>query len=166
MRGIKKSVGALSVILTAGVFTLEAVNAQEVVRVAVNDKQNAGSASLRLESIPGKADGLKSKGNTVIASDPGMKKMISQAQEMLVERLRIKTANIEVVEAQYVTWRDSSIGCPKAGSQYLQAITNGVRIRLRAENRLHNYHSGGNRPLFYCAKPSKNNPLPYEYGEI
>ena len=75
------------------------------------------------------------------------------------------TEDIDIVDAAYVTWRDSSIGCPRPGMQYMQVLTNGSRILLRANAVLYYYHSGGSRAPFLCAKPSPNEPLPYAPGE-
>ena len=96
---------------------------------------------------------------------PGLQRLVDIAKTDLSTNLRIDAGDIETVEAAYVTWRDSSIGCPVAGMQYMQVLTNGARIVLRANGILYHYHSGGNRAPFFCARPSPEGPLPYAPGE-
>jgi len=96
---------------------------------------------------------------------PGLQRLVDLAAEDLAATLNVDVKGIEVVEAQFVTWRDSSAGCPKLGMQYLQVLTNGARIVLRVDGTKYHYHSGGSRPPFYCAKPSSIEPLPYGQGE-
>jgi len=96
---------------------------------------------------------------------PGLQRLAAIAKSDLSTKLGIDAEDIDIVEAAYVTWRDSSIGCPRPGMQYMQVLTNGSRILLRANAVLYHYHSGGSRAPFLCAKPSPNEPLPYAPGE-
>ena len=96
---------------------------------------------------------------------PGLQRLADLAVTDLATNLNVDEEIIEVVEAQFVTWRDSSAGCPRPGMQYMQVLTNGSRIVLRVDGTIYHYHSGGNRPPFYCAKPSSIEPLPYSHGE-
>jgi hypothetical protein len=82
--------------------------------------------------------------------DPGLQKIIAQAQADLAQRLAIPVDQVEFVEAQSVTWPDNSLGCPQPGMAYLQVQVDGLLIRLRATDRLYEYHGGGNRPPFLC----------------
>ena len=52
-----------------------------------------------------------------------------------------------------VTWRDGSLGCPKPGMMYTQALVEGALIVLRLEGREYSYHSGAGKPPFYCENP-------------
>ena len=100
-----------------------------------------------------------------IVIGPGLQRLVDLAIPDLATKLKVDESTIELVEAQYVTWRDGSAGCPKPGMQYMQVLTNGARIVLRADGTIYHYHSGGNRPPSYCAKPSSIEPLPYSPGE-
>jgi len=123
---------------------------------------------LSLDSVPKKQGDLpvKNTSDNGISSDPGMEKMITQAKQDLVSKFKASLKEIEVIQASYVTWRDSSIGCPEAGMNYLQVLKNGAQIILRVGKKTYHYHSGGNRPLFHCQSPSKIKPMPYEFGEM
>jgi hypothetical protein len=95
----------------------------------------------------------------------GMQRLVDLAVSDLATKLKVDEHTIEIVEAQIVTWRDSSAGCPQPGMQYLQVLTNGSRIVLRVDEMTYHYHSGGSRAPAHCAKPSKTEPLPYSHGE-
>jgi hypothetical protein len=96
---------------------------------------------------------------------PGLQRLADIARSDLGAKLDVDAEDIDIVEAAYVTWRDSSIGCPRPETQYMQVLTNGARLVLRANGVLYHYHSGGNRAPFLCAKPSPKGPLPYAPGE-
>ena len=83
-------------------------------------------------------------------SSPGLQKLVMQAIEDLAQRLSIEADQIDLVEAEAVVWPDGSLGCPEPGVAYTQVQQEGMRIRLRAGKRIHSYHSGGGRPLFFC----------------
>ena len=96
---------------------------------------------------------------------PGLQRLVDLAIKDLTAKQGIDAAKVELVQAEYVTWRDSSLGCPRPGDQYMQVLTNGSRILLRADKRVYYYHSGKNRLPFKCEKPSPLKPLPYAPGE-
>ena len=118
---------------------------------------------LTLESVPSVASDLSS--TPAISVGTGMQRLVDIATADLAAKLGIEKTDIQVAEAGYVTWRDSSIGCPQPDMQYLQVITNGSRIVLKASGAVYNYHSGGSVPPSYCPKPATQKPLPYEHGE-
>lgn len=92
--------------------------------------------------------------------DPLVAKLVVQARTDLAERLEIGEDAVEVVSAARVTWRDSSLGCPKPDTMYMQMLQPGVRIELEAEGKLFPYHSNLQGPPFYCETPSSTPPLP------
>jgi hypothetical protein len=81
----------------------------------------------------------------VIAGD-----MVQTAIDDLVERTGADRNAIEVVSVEEVDWPDGSIGCPRPGMVYTQAIVNGSKIVLRYDGMTHHYHQGGSRAVFYC----------------
>ncbi len=72
----------------------------------------------------------------------------------LAERLGVATEGVAVVQVSEVTWPNSSLGCPRAGMQYTQALVNGQLVVLAVDGRTYEYHSGPGRPLFYCVSPT------------
>ena len=80
------------------------------------------------------------------------------ARRDLAKRLSLPLDGINVVEFREVAWRDGSIGCPRPGMLYKQVLVNGSLIVLEAKGVRYEYHSGGGRDAFYCAKPEP--PMP------
>ena len=79
-----------------------------------------------------------------------MQELVRQAKADLARRLSTSVDQIELTEAKQVDWTDSSMGCPEPGGQYLQVLQVGEFIRLHADGRVYEYHSGKNRPPFLC----------------
>jgi hypothetical protein len=84
--------------------------------------------------------------------DPVLLKLVTQAREDLAGRLGMAGNQIEVVEVPQVTWPDAGLGCPQPGMAYAQVQVDGLLIRLKAADRVYEYHSGGARPPFLCEK--------------
>ena len=108
--------------------------------------------------------GEKASGGQITIG-PGLRRLVDLATKDLIAKEGIDATEIEVLQAAYVSWPDSSMGCPQPGYEYLQVITNGSRIVLKADKQVYYYHSGGNKPPFRCVKPSPLKPLPYGPGE-
>ncbi len=73
---------------------------------------------------------------------------------------------IEVVSHDDVTWPNGGLGCPDPNMSYTQALVNGERIVLRAEGVDYEYHSGKNRPAFYCPPNRVTPPATGSYGDV
>ena len=86
-----------------------------------------------------------------IATDlpPKVQDLVEQARNDLSERLDIAVDDISLRSVEPVEWRDSSLGCPKPGMNYLQVITPGYRIRLEAGGQLYEYHTDEKNAI-YC----------------
>jgi hypothetical protein len=80
-------------------------------------------------------------------------RMAGLARAALAKELALAEADIAVVAAEETEWRDSSLGCPKPGVNYLQVITPGYKITLEAQGKRYEYHSDTNRRVVRCDKP-------------
>ena len=60
--------------------------------------------------------------------------LIIAAKQDLAHRLAMKVDDIELVDALETVWPDSSAGCPRPRVAYLQVLTEGARVTLRAGN--------------------------------
>jgi len=67
----------------------------------------------------------------------------------LAADLGIAKDAIAVVSVTEVDWRNSSLGCPKPGMAYLDVITSGHKVTLRANGKLYYVHEADNR-AFVC----------------
>ncbi|NJN16769.1 MAG: hypothetical protein HC822_11105 [Oscillochloris sp.] len=101
--------------------------------------------------------------NTSPNVNPALAPLVDQARADLAARLSIAADQIETIEAQAVIWPDGSIGCPEPGVNYMQVLTEGAFISLRASGTIYNYHSGRGREPFYCAS-SGGAPTPMNGG--
>ena len=79
---------------------------------------------------------------------------VTEAKQDLAKRLSVNPDQIELVSFTPVTWPDGSMGCPEPGMMYTQVLVEGYRIQLRSGGRVYEYHGGGTRAPFLCAKPS------------
>ncbi len=71
------------------------------------------------------------------------------AVDTLAADLGIAREEIEVDTVRAIEWRDSSIGCPKPGMAYLDVVTPGHRVTLRAGGQIHVVHEARNK-AFVC----------------
>lgn len=79
------------------------------------------------------------------SSDP-----VEQAKADLANRLGVDPAQVTLVSSTEVTWPDGSLGCPKPGMHYTQALVPGAKIVLEANGTRYNYHSGERQAPFLC----------------
>lgn len=75
------------------------------------------------------------------------------ARAALAQELAVAATNITVVAVEATEWRDSSLGCPKPGMNYLQVITPGYKITLAAQGQRYEYHSDTNKRVVRCGTP-------------
>jgi hypothetical protein len=76
-----------------------------------------------------------------------------RAVELVSEYSGIAPENLTVVSMEEVQWRDSSLGCPKPGSMYMQVITPGTRIIVAGEGQTFSVHGRSLENLFVCDRP-------------
>lgn len=88
--------------------------------------------------------------NTPSPLEPGLQTLIDKIKEDLAGRLAIAIDAIEVAEVTEVEWSDSSLECPQPDMSYLQVITPGYRIVLRANEQVYEYHSNRDTYFVFC----------------
>ncbi len=98
----------------------------------------------------GAPDAPVAKENRNMNIDQQLESFVSQARDELARRLEINQAEISVIDAGFVTWPSSALGCPEPDMMYNQALVPGYRIRLRANGVLHHYHGANDGPPFHC----------------
>jgi hypothetical protein len=86
------------------------------------------------------------------ALDAKMQAMVEESKKDLSERLSVSPEEIVLASAEKVEWRDSSLGCPKPGMNYLMVVTPGYLFQLEAKGKTYHYHAGADSP-FYCENP-------------
>lgn len=89
---------------------------------------------------------------------PSLEILITTATEDLARRLSIPISEIVLLDAQAVTWSDSSLGCPQPGMLYTDVLTSGYLILLSVNNKNYEYHTGRGSDIFLCENPTP--PVP------
>lgn len=109
------------------------------------------------ENKPKPIPSLPSRLQTVVPTPGGAQVTGEVPQELLdqiiadlSEKLGVKQSDIQVVQAQAVVWRDGSLGCPKPGRFYTQALVDGYKVVLEANNVTYDYHAGNRGNFFLC----------------
>jgi hypothetical protein len=80
--------------------------------------------------------------------------ILSAAQDDLARKLDVAVESIEVREAAAVVWNDGSLGCPRPGQVYTQAVEPGYRIILEYEGRQYDYRATEHGYLLLCELPT------------
>jgi hypothetical protein len=93
-------------------------------------------------------------------ANPDKHEQIDYAIQDLANRLNIASEEITLVDVVEVIWRDGSLGCPKPGMMYTQALVEGRRIRLSVGETVYHYHSSKRGRPFLCDSPSLRGSLP------
>ncbi len=85
---------------------------------------------------------------------------LSAAIDDAAQRADVAGGEVVVVTDERVTWRNGSLGCPKQGELYTQALVPGRRVILRAGGSELAYHAGRTGPLTFCARPADDATAP------
>lgn len=64
----------------------------------------------------------------------------------------LATDQVELVSARGVTWNDGSLGCPRPGRSYTQALVNGMQVVVRVEGRTFDYRFGSSDQPRLCER--------------
>lgn len=65
----------------------------------------------------------------------------------------VAIADLVVTSTEAVTFNDSSLGCPKPGVQYTQALVPGMRVVVQADGRHYDYRFGRGDTPTLCEQP-------------
>lgn len=77
----------------------------------------------------------------------------------LADSLSIDAEEVEIVSVEAVEWRDSSLGCPKPGQNYLSVITPGFRVLLKALGEQFEYHTNQDGTIVRQCQGGAGNPV-------
>lgn len=87
------------------------------------------------------------------ASGEAPQEMVEQMIDDLAAQLGIERQSIAVVSAEAITWNDGSLGCPKPGEFYTQALVPGYLVVLKANSQRYDYHASEKGYFFLCSAP-------------
>jgi hypothetical protein len=86
--------------------------------------------------------------------------MLDKMIDDLVAQLGVSRQDVMVVAAEAVVWNDGSLGCPKPGEFYTQALVPGYRAILEVDGVQYNYHASEKGYFFLCGAPGSGRGLP------
>jgi hypothetical protein len=77
------------------------------------------------------------------AWDEGREAAVKRARQLVARELSTRVERVAVGAVEPAQWPDAALGCPVAGRQYAQVVTDGLRIRLSAAGREYEVHVAG-----------------------
>jgi len=86
--------------------------------------------------------------------------LLDKMVDALVAQLGVSRQDIMVVAAESVVWNDGSLGCPKPGEFYTQALVPGYRVILEVDGVQYNYHASEKGYFFLCGSLGGGRGLP------
>jgi hypothetical protein len=81
------------------------------------------------------------------ASDEGREDAVKRARQLVARELSTRVERIAVGSVEPAQWPDAALGCPVAGMQYAQVVTDGLRVRLSAAGREYEVHVAGEQAV-------------------
>ncbi|MDX1660058.1 MAG: hypothetical protein R3343_14670 [Nitriliruptorales bacterium] len=85
----------------------------------------------------------------------GLTEEAEGARQLVADETGARPADVEVVEAETVTWRNGALGCPQPDQSYTQALVDGYRFLLRAEGQEFHVHGRTGDAPFICENPQE-----------
>jgi hypothetical protein len=81
---------------------------------------------------------------------------IAAAIADLARHLQIEPESIELVDVRGVQWPDGSLGCPREGELYTQAIVDGSQVILQVDGRMYDYRTDDEENVKLCPSEDKD----------
>ncbi len=80
-------------------------------------------------------------------------KSVELARQDLAKMLGVDSSQITVVKTEEVDWNNSSLGCPKPGMMYTQAIVPGYKVIFSYNQKMYEYHTNKTDRFVTCQSP-------------
>lgn len=120
--------------------------------VSEDGEPGADSGATTSRPAPPSDTTVPASGPTTSTSvpDTAPSDIVLTAIDDLADRLEVDTRRIRLIESTRVTWPDGSLGCPRPGESYTQALVEGYRVVLSHEGRAFDYHASEDASPFLC----------------
>lgn len=106
-----------------------------------------------LQQLP---DSLNPEGSGVTGEAPV--ELLAEIQADAAGRTGLETEEIVVIQDQAVVWPDGSLGCPKPGMMYTQALVDGYHILVQAGDTVLDYRATSRGSFVLCESPLRAAP--------
>ena len=91
---------------------------------------------------------------------PPVDKVLQAARADAAQRSGLPEAQLKVVAMESVTWSDGSLGCPRKGLLYTQALVPGYRVKLQVGKDVWDYHASERGGVVLCPAGQSQQPGP------
>jgi hypothetical protein len=95
-----------------------------------------------------------SGGSATLPDDLRTRPAVAAAIADTARRAKVDPGQVVIAAWSPVTWNDGSLGCPRKGMSYTQALVEGELLMLRTDTELFQYNAKTGGPFAYCAAPS------------
>ena len=85
----------------------------------------------------------------------GLDGVVERAIQDAAEATGVAPADVTVLLAEDVVWRDGALGCPEEGLGYTQALVEGYRVVLEVDGEERHYHGAAGGAPFHCEDPEE-----------
>ena len=106
--------------------------------------------------VDGMASSTIQMSSTTEVSVPAEEAPIAAAIADLARHLQIEPESIELVDVRGVQWPDGSLGCPRGGELYTQAIVDGSQVILQVDGRMYDYRADDEENVKLCPSEDKD----------
>ena len=107
----------------------------------LNPVEDAQIKAEPLPELPGTGD-----------TDAAPTELLDAITNDLAKHLGVSDTALQVLSSQSVVFNDGSLGCPKPGEQYTQALVDGYQVVLTDGSRKYDYRADQNKRFFRCNK--------------
>ncbi len=76
--------------------------------------------------------------------------LIQLSKQDATQRFGVSEQDLTVAEVTDTNFGDGSLGCPEPGKFYTQAIINGWVIKLKAGDKIYEYHTNKTNTVIFC----------------
>ena len=102
------------------------------------------------ESMKKKLERVSPTESTPPVTGEAPSELLDSILKDLADRSGASLEEIKVIQDQFVVWNDGSLGCPKPGMMYTQALVSGYRVVLAVGDRKYDYRAAESGYFFIC----------------
>lgn len=153
---------AVAALLGAGCVNSDETSGKETDQMAEDTKPTKAPAEMtREERIRFRQEMMEKKGLETVSEPDEAAPVAGEVPAELLDRIMADLegrtgalrAEFSVARAMAVQWNDGSLGCPKPGEMYTQAIVPGYKVVLRHGDTSYDYHASERGYFVLCAGP-------------
>ncbi len=89
-----------------------------------------------------------------------LERIVQAARADAAKRSGLAAGQMQVLAAESVTWPDGSLGCPRPGLLYTQALVPGYQVKLQIGGQVWDYHASERGGLVLCPPGQAQPPGP------